>query len=83
MKSFLKRTLGVLCLVYGIFALVTPFTPGALLIFVGLELLGLTFLLPKRVLKYLDIVKRKLSGKSREENDYDPEKNADGNTPRE
>jgi uncharacterized protein YqgC (DUF456 family) len=77
MKLFLKRTLGVLCLVYGIIALVTPFTPGALLIFVGLELLGLTFLLPKSVLKYLDIVKRKLSGKSHEETNANPEKNAD------
>lgn len=43
----LKRILGVLLVLFGLFALVTPFTPGAWLAFVGLELLGLSFLLPK------------------------------------
>lgn len=47
--QILKPVLGVLCLIYGIVALVTPFTPASWLIFVGLELLGLTFLLPRGV----------------------------------
>lgn len=42
----LKRLLGVLCLLVGLFALVTPFTPGSWLALVGIELLGLSFLLP-------------------------------------
>ena len=31
---------GVICIVWGIIALVTPLTPGAWLIFVGLEIFG-------------------------------------------
>lgn len=36
--------LGAICLVIGLLALVTPLTPGAWLIFVGLELLGIRFI---------------------------------------
>jgi hypothetical protein len=39
---------------------VTPLTPGAWLIFVGLELLGLDFLLPKRLRDYWRELKAKL-----------------------
>ena len=46
----LKYVFGIICLLVGLFALVTPLTPGAWLILVGMELLGLTFLLPKRIL---------------------------------
>ncbi len=49
MRSVLRKTLGILCLVIGLFCLVTPLTPGAWLIFVGLELLGLGFLIPKKL----------------------------------
>ncbi len=48
----LKGVLGVFCLLFGLFALVTPFTPGSWLVFVGLELLGLTFLIPRPVRGY-------------------------------
>lgn len=48
-KLILKRGLGVLCVGVGLFSLVTPFTPGSWLAIVGLELLGLGFLIPKRV----------------------------------
>ena len=48
----LKRILGVFLLILGIAALVTPLTPGAFLIFVGLELLGLGFLIPSGLRKY-------------------------------
>ncbi len=44
--STLKRVAGIVCLLLGIVALVTPLTPGSWLIFVGLEFLGLEFLLP-------------------------------------
>ncbi len=49
MRFVLHKTLGILCLVVGLFCLVTPLTPGAWLIFVGLELLGLGFLIPKKL----------------------------------
>lgn len=42
--SILKKTAGVLLLILGIAALITPLTPGSWLIFVGLELLGLRLL---------------------------------------
>src|SRR3989344_9115068 len=38
-KSF-RMIVGVICIVWGIIALVTPLTPGAWLIFVGLEIFG-------------------------------------------
>lgn len=40
--SFLKKFAGVLLIIIGFVALVTPFTPGAWLMFVGLTLLGIT-----------------------------------------
>lgn len=40
MKS-LKFVTGVLLILFGFLALVTPLTPGAWLIFVGLELIGI------------------------------------------
>lgn len=36
-----KRFLGTVLILLGLFSLVTPLTPGAWLIFVGLELFGL------------------------------------------
>ena len=47
MLTILKYLFGVICIIVGLFALVTPLTPGAWLILVGMELLGLGFLLPK------------------------------------
>ena len=40
--SLVKKILGVVCIILGFLALVTPLTPGAWLIFVGLTLLGIT-----------------------------------------
>jgi len=36
-----KKIAGVLLIVVGLLALVTPFTPGSWLIFVGLEFIGI------------------------------------------
>lgn len=50
MKLFLKnnpkikKTVGVLLVLAGLIALVTPFTPGSWLIIIGLELIGLRIL---------------------------------------
>ncbi len=56
----LRRILGIVCLLFGFVALVTPMTPGAWLILVGLELLGLGFLIPRPIRKYWDAGKIKL-----------------------
>jgi uncharacterized protein YqgC (DUF456 family) len=39
-KSWLKPIAGVILIILGFLALITPFTPGSWLIFVGLGLLG-------------------------------------------
>ena len=43
-KITVKKTIGILLIVIGFLALVTPFTPGSWLVFVGLELLGFRLL---------------------------------------
>ena len=43
-KIWIKKTIGILLIVIGLLALVTPFTPGAWLVFVGLELFGFRML---------------------------------------
>ncbi len=48
MKPVLKKTIGVILIVLGIAALVTPFTPGSWLALIGLELVGFGFLLENR-----------------------------------
>lgn len=41
MKKVIKKTTGILLILLGVLALVTPLTPGSWLIFVGLGLLGI------------------------------------------
>lgn len=50
-KSFLKKILGVLLIVVGLLALVTPLTPGSWLAIIGLELLGLRELFDEQLQK--------------------------------
>ena len=45
----IKKTVGIVLVLIGLAALLTPLTPGSWLIFVGLELLGLRFLLWDRI----------------------------------
>jgi len=40
-KSIIKKVIGVILIIYGIFALLTPFTPGSWLALIGLELVGI------------------------------------------
>ena len=49
----LTKILGVLLIVVGIFSLVTPFTPGSWLFFVGLGMLGFRMLFWKKIKKNL------------------------------
>jgi hypothetical protein len=48
MKPILKKAVGVTLIVLGLAALVTPFTPGSWLALIGLQLVGLGFLLENR-----------------------------------
>ena len=45
----LKKLLGVLLMVLGLLALLTPLTPGSWLIFVGAELLGVRLVLARKI----------------------------------
>lgn len=59
----LKRILGIILIVIGLAALITPLTPGAWLIIVGLELLGFGFLIPERIRRYWEEMKKSMFGK--------------------
>jgi len=48
-----KFLIGILFILLGILALVTPLTPGAWLIFVGLELIGIRIIAWRRFLDWL------------------------------
>jgi hypothetical protein len=50
----LKLVVGVLCVVVGLAALLTPLTPGSWLIPIGLELLGLRILLANKLQPWID-----------------------------
>ncbi len=48
-KNIIKKTIGVILIVWGLIALVTPFTPGSWLAIIGLQMVGLGFLLENRI----------------------------------
>jgi hypothetical protein len=48
-RKIIKTVIGVVLIVLGLIALVTPFTPGSWLALVGLELLGLRVLLQDKL----------------------------------
>jgi protein-S-isoprenylcysteine O-methyltransferase Ste14 len=48
MKPILKKAVGVILIALGLAALLTPFTPGSWLALIGLQLVGLGFLLENR-----------------------------------
>ena len=45
----IKKTIGIVLVLIGFIALITPFTPGWWLIFLGLEFLGFRFLLWEKI----------------------------------
>jgi len=51
LKNILKKTIGVILVIVGLIALVTPFTPGSWLALIGLEMLGFGFLLENRIVR--------------------------------
>ena len=50
MKRMVRNTIGVVLVILGLLALVTPITPGSWLIPIGLEILGLRILLAGKLL---------------------------------
>jgi hypothetical protein len=70
MKKILKKTLGVVFIILGFLALITPFSPGSWLILVGLEILGFRLLLERKLSSVLNEKQRKkladLSQKTRQ-----------------
>ena len=53
MRRALKIILGVLLIVLGVAALLTPLTPGSWLALIGLEILGLRILLERKLISIL------------------------------
>lgn len=49
MLRILRILVGLFLVLFGLVALVTPLTPGAWLGFIGLELLGCGFLIPRKI----------------------------------
>jgi len=48
----IKKAVGVILILLGLAALVTPFTPGSWLAFIGLELLGVRVLLSDKLRRF-------------------------------
>ena len=53
MRKYLKKALGIFLIILGFLALITPCSPGSWLSLVGLELLGLRFLLEDKLPAFL------------------------------
>ena len=47
-----KKTIGVVLIVLGLLALVTPLTPGSWLALLGLELIGVRFAITDRIMEW-------------------------------
>jgi uncharacterized protein YqgC (DUF456 family) len=50
-KNILKKTIGVILIIIGLVALLTPLTPGSWLALIGLQMLGFGFLLENRIVR--------------------------------
>lgn len=61
--SNFRKIFGALLIVLGLFALLTPLTPGGWLIFVGAEILGIEMLSQKKVAEQYRQVRRWLYDK--------------------
>jgi hypothetical protein len=68
MRRALKIVLGILLILIGVLALLTPLTPGSWLALIGLEILGIRILLERKLIsliphkyrrKVRDLFKRK------------------------
>jgi protein-S-isoprenylcysteine O-methyltransferase Ste14 len=50
MKTIIKKVVGVVLIIVGLVALLTPLTPGSWLALIGLELLGVRLLIERKLL---------------------------------
>lgn len=57
-KETLKKILGVILVIIGVIALLTPLTPGSWLAFIGLELLGLRYLFQDKINRFFNTRKK-------------------------
>ncbi|MGA2678493.1 MAG: hypothetical protein ABSF37_04220 [Sedimentisphaerales bacterium] len=78
MKAITKKVIGVILIIYGIFALLTPFTPGSWLALIGMELLGIRQFVFRKFLndkqraaaeKYMEKLKSKFKHRHKNETD--------------
>jgi len=63
MRRALRIILGIVLIILGVLAALTPFTPGSWLAFIGLEFLGLRLLFQR---KFLSLLPEKYRDKIRE-----------------
>jgi len=63
MRRALKIVLGVVLILVGVLALLTPLTPGSWLALIGLEILGLRLLVKRKI---ISILPQKYRQKARE-----------------
>ena len=49
-----KKFLGILFIILGLISIITPLTPFGILFFIGLELLGIRFILVDKIKKWYD-----------------------------
>jgi uncharacterized protein YqgC (DUF456 family) len=77
MRKILRIILGVVLIILGVLAAVTPLSPGSWLALIGLELLGIRILVERKFLSLLpekyrqkvrNLLKRKSKKKSKTEN---------------
>jgi len=52
MRHVAKKVVGIVLIVLGFLALITPFSPGSWLMLIGLELVGLRLLLENRLRRW-------------------------------
>ncbi|HUV63725.1 MAG TPA: hypothetical protein VMW24_07495 [Sedimentisphaerales bacterium] len=63
MRRVTRIVLGVVLMILGVLALLTPFTPGSWLALIGLELLGLRLVFER---KFLSLLPQKYRGRIRD-----------------
>jgi protein-S-isoprenylcysteine O-methyltransferase Ste14 len=65
LKNIIKKTIGVILIIVGLFALLTPFTPGSWLALIGLQMVGWGFLLENRIVR---AIKKKFQNSKKKPN---------------
>jgi len=94
MKRIIRKLVGVILIILGLLALITPFSPGSWLALIGLELLGFRILLEKKLSSFLSakqqqklqaLLRRfglKRGGGEDAEDDDHPRRSSDGSSGR-